>query len=194
MKKLIDQVFNNQTLKHLTLIFGFGLFSVLFFHPVLSGKKLIQSDIRQYSGMSRQIQEYRENNEEIYWIDNAFGGMPTYQLGARYPYDFLTPIHQLIQLIPQPAEILFLYLLSAYLFLLIIKMPIPIAVFGAFAYGLSTYLLIILQVGHNTKAQALAYMPLVIGGMYMILHDRRFEVLSLPFSLYPCRFEPIITK
>jgi hypothetical protein len=126
--------------------------------------------------MSRQIEEYREtNNQEIYWIDNAFGGMPTYQLGARYPYDFLTPIHKLFQLIPKPAEILFLYLLSAYLFLLIIKMPIPIAVFGAFAYGLSTYLLIILQVGHNTKAQALSYMPLVIGGMYMILHDKRFR-------------------
>jgi hypothetical protein len=176
MKKLIEQVFNKQTLKHLAFIFSFGLFSVLFFHPVLSGKKLIQSDIRQYTGMSRQIEEYREtNNQEIYWIDNAFGGMPTYQLGARYPYDFLTPIHKLFQLIPQPAEILFLYLLSAYLFLLIIKMPIPIAVFGAFAYGLSTYLLIILQVGHNTKAQALAYMPLVIGGMYMILHDQRFR-------------------
>ncbi len=163
-------------IKHLAFIFGFGLFSVLFFHPVLSGKKLIQSDIRQYTGMSRQIEEYREtNNQEIYWIDNAFGGMPTYQLGARYPYDFLTPIHKLFQLIPKPGEILFLYLLSAYLFLLIIKMPIPIAVFGAFAYGLSTYLLIILQVGHNTKAQALAYMPLVIGGMYMILHDKRFR-------------------
>ena len=174
MKKLIEQVFNTQILKHLLLISGFGLFSVLFFYPVLSGKKLIQSDIRQYTGMSRQIQEYRQNNgEEIYWIDNAFGGMPTYQLGARYPYDFLTPIHKLFQLIPQPAEILFLYLLSAYLFLLIIKMPIPIAVFGAFAYGLSTYLLIILQVGHNTKAQALAYMPLVLGGMYMIFHEQR---------------------
>lgn len=176
MKKLIEQIFNKQTLKHLSLIFGFALFSVLFFYPVLSGKKLIQSDIRQYTGMSRQIKEYRENNnEEIYWIDNAFGGMPTYQLGARYPYDFLTPIHKLFQLIPQPAEILFLYFLSAYLFLLIIKMPIPIAVFGAFAYGLSTYLLIILQVGHNTKAQALAYMPMVIGGMYMTFHDQRFK-------------------
>ena len=42
-------------------------------------------------------------------------------------------------------------------------MPIPIAVFGAFAYGLSTYLLIILQVGHNTKAQA---------GLYAIGHWR----------------------
>ena len=179
MKKLIELVFNKQTLKHLAIIFSFGLFSVLFFHPILLGKKLIQSDIRQYTGMSRQIKEYREyNNEEIYWIDNAFGGMPTYQLGARYPYDFLTPIHKIFQLIPQPAEILFLYLLSSYLFLLIIKMPISISVFGAFAYGLSTYMLIILQVGHNTKAQALAYMPLVIGGMYMILHEKKLEDLS----------------
>ncbi|MGA0374573.1 MAG: YfhO family protein [Flavobacteriaceae bacterium] len=176
MKKLIEQVFSKHNFKHLTILFGFGLFSVLFFYPVLTGKKMIQSDIRQYTGMSRQIQEYRQNNnEEIYWIDNAFGGMPTYQLGARYPYDFLTPIHQFFQLIPQPAEILFLYLLMAYLFLLIIKMPIPVAIFGAFAYGLSTYLLIILQVGHNTKAQALAYMPLVIGGMYMILDDQRIK-------------------
>ena len=176
MKKLIEWFLALQNLKHLAIIFGFGLFSVSFFYPVLSGKKLVQSDISQYNGMSRQIHDYRKkNNEEIFWIDNAFGGMPTYQLGARYPYDFLTPIHKIFQLIPQPAEILFLYLISAYLFLLIIKMPVPIAVFGAFAYALSTYLLIILQVGHNTKAQALAYMPLVIGGMYLILSDQRLR-------------------
>ncbi len=53
-------------------------------------------------------------------------------------------------------------------------MPWHIAVFGALAYGLSTYLLIILQVGHNTKAQALAYMPLVLGGVYMIFNDKKF--------------------
>ena len=187
MRKLIEQFLIQQNLKHLAIIFGFCLFSVIFFYPVLSGKKLVQSDIRQYTGMSRQIQDYRVNHdEEIYWIDNAFGGMPTYQLGARYPFDFLTPIHKVFQLIPQPAEILFLYLLSAYIFLLIINMPIPIAVFGAFAYGLSTYLLIILQVGHNTKAQALAYMPLVIGGMYLILNNqllRGFILTVLALSM-----------
>jgi len=187
MRKLIEQFLIQQNLKHLAIILGFGLFSVLFFYPVLSGKKLVQSDIRQYTGMSRQIQDYRVNHdEEIYWIDNAFGGMPTYQLGARYPFDFLTPIHKVFQLIPQPAEILFLYLLSAYIFLLIINMPIPIAVFGAFAYGLSTYLLIILQVGHNTKAQALAYMPLVIGGMFLILNNqllRGFILTVLALSM-----------
>ena len=173
MKKSIKQFFNKTNAIHFLVLTGFILFSVSFFYPVLSGKQLIQSDIQQYSGMSRQVEEYRSEGEEIYWIDNAFGGMPTYQLGARYPYDFLTPIHKIFQLIPQPSEILFLYLLGAYLFLLIIKMPIPIAILGAFAYGLSTYLLIIIQVGHNTKAQALAYMPLVMGGMYLLLNNKR---------------------
>ena len=175
MKKLIESFLKNKGHYHAGVIFCFGIFSILFYYPTLSGKALVQSDIRQYTGMSRQIQEHRKNQEEeIYWIDNAFGGMPTYQLGARYPADFLTPIHKIFQNIPQPAEILFLYLLSAYLFLLIIRMPWHIAVFGALAYGLSTYLLIILQVGHNTKAQALAYMPLVLGGVYMIFNDKKF--------------------
>ena len=175
MKKLIESFLKNKGHYHAGVIFCFGIFSILFYYPILSGKALVQSDIRQYTGMSRQIQEHRKNQkEEIYWIDNAFGGMPTYQLGARYPADFLTPIHKIFQNIPQPAEILFLYLLTAYLFLLIIRMPWHIAVFGALAYGLSTYLLIILQVGHNTKAQALAYMPLVLGGVYMIFNDKKF--------------------
>lgn len=128
MKRLIRQLFNQNNAIHFLVVIGFALFSVSFFYPLLSGKQLVQSDIRQYTGMSRQMQEFRAEGEEIYWIDNAFGGMPTYQLGARYPFDFLTPIHKIFQLIPQPAEILFLYLLGAYLFLLIIKMPIPIAV------------------------------------------------------------------
>ena len=176
MKKLIESFLKNKGHHHAGVIFCFGIFSILFYYPTLSGKALVQSDIRQYTGMSRQIQEHRKNQDkEIYWIDNAFGGMPTYQLGARYPADFLTPIHKIFQKIPQPAEILFLYLLSAYLFLLIIRMPWHIAVFGALAYGLSTYLLIILQVGHNTKAQALAYMPLVLGGVYMIFNDKKLR-------------------
>ena len=33
--------------------------------------------------------------------------------------------------------------------------------------------MIILQVGHNTKAQALAYMPLAIGGMCLLFQNKR---------------------
>ena len=38
----------------------------------------MQSDIRQYEGMSRELKEHRiEKGEETYWVNNAFGGMPT---------------------------------------------------------------------------------------------------------------------
>ena len=83
---------------------GFITITLLMYSPLLQGKKLLQSDSVQYKGMSRQIQEEREkNNEELYWIDNAFGGMPTYQLGAKYPYDILTPIHKVVRLLTAPA-------------------------------------------------------------------------------------------
>ena len=73
-------------------------------------------------------------------------------------------------------------------------MPIPIAIFGSFAYALSTYLLIILQVGHNTKAQAIAYMPIVIGGLYMILNNKRFIGFYSNRFPFQCRFGLIIIK
>ena len=132
---------------------------------------MIQSDSIQYSGMSAQLKEHRETEkEETYWIDNAFGGMPTYQLGAKYPYDILTPIHKIFRLIPHPAFLLFLYFFSFYFLMVNLKIPIELSVLGALAYGFSTYLLIIIQVGHNTKAQALGYMPLVISGMLLIFN------------------------
>jgi MFS superfamily sulfate permease-like transporter len=41
--------------------------------------------------------------------------------------------------------------------------------FGALAFGFSTYLIIIIGVGHNSKAHAIAYMPLVIAGFILVL-------------------------
>ena len=46
-------------------------------------------------------------------------------------------------------------------FLLVLKVPWHTSLFGAIGFGFSTYLLIILQVGHNTKALAVGYIPLV---------------------------------
>ena len=174
MKKLIESIQLNKILPHLAIVFGFVLVSLAVFYPVIQGKKLLQSDIQQYKGMSKQLQDARKEGKELYWIDNAFGGMPTYQLGAKYPFDFLTPIHKIFQLLPHPAFLVFLYLLGCYLFLLAMRVPMKYAVFGALAYGLSTYLLIIIQVGHNTKAQALGYLPFVLAGVQWVFRKKYF--------------------
>ncbi|MDA8657803.1 YfhO family protein [Flavobacteriaceae bacterium] len=175
MKKWNKNVLPSTILYHAGVVLGFAVVALLFYYPLLSGKTLLQSDIRQYQGMSRQLQEHREaTGEETYWIDNAFGGMPTYQLGAKFPADVLQPIYSFFRILPRPAHILFLYLLGVYLVLLILKKPWPVALFGSLAFGFSTYLLIILQVGHNTKALAVSFFPFVFGGVLLLLQKRWF--------------------
>ena len=175
MKNWIDSFLEAKAYVHFIVILGLALISLAFYYPVLSGKTFLQSDIRQYEGMSRQLKEYRtETGKETYWIDNAYGGMPTYQLGAKYPGDFLSPIYSLFRILPRPVHILFLYLFGAYLLLLILKIPWHTALFGALAFGFSTYLLIILQVGHNTKALAVSFFPLVLGGLVMLFRQQYF--------------------
>ena len=183
MKKLIDQHTIQKIGSHLAVIFGFVVLALTVHYPVLQGKVLMQSDSQQYKGMSRELQENREKNgEELYWVDNAFGGMPTYQLGAKYPYDVLTPIHQLFRLLPHPTYLLFLYLLGAYVFLLCFDFRSSYAVIGALAYGLSTYLLIIIQVGHNTKAQALGYLPFVLAAVHLVFKKIILDATFCCFS------------
>ena len=173
MRKLNSSINLKEFGVHIGIGLLFVLFSLAMFYPLLQGKQLFQSDTAQYSGMARQLQESRENNDqELYWIDNAFGGMPTYQLGAKYPYDILTPLHKVFRLLPHPSYLLFLYFLGAYVFLLCLGQQKKYAVLGALAYGLSTYLLIIIQVGHNTKAQALGYLPFVFAAIHYIFSKK----------------------
>ena len=173
MKISINKVRLRKSLIHLYTTVGFIAVSLIFYSPLLDGKKLFQSDINQYEGMSREIQENRDNfSKEIYWIDNAFGGMPTFQLGAKYAYDILSPFHLLFRFIPRPAHTLFLYLLTMYILLMVLKIPWRIAVLGSIAFAFSTYLLIILQVGHNTKALAISYIPLVVAGLVLLRQNK----------------------
>ena len=169
MRISINKVQFRKSLIHLYTAIGFAVVSLIFYSPLLDGKRLFQSDINQYEGMSREITENRDAfSDEIYWIDNAFGGMPTFQLGAKFAYDVLAPIHMLFRFIPRPAHTLFLYLLTMYILLMVLKIPWRIAVLGSIAFAFSTYLLIILQVGHNTKALAISYIPLVIAGLLLL--------------------------
>lgn len=160
-------------LPHVLVLLGFVIISLAYFNPVLKGKAIYQNDIVQYIGMSKQQKDFKaETGEETYWTNSAFGGMPTYQLGARYPHNYIKKLDSALRFLPRPADYLFLYLLSFYIFLLVLKVDFKLAVLGALAFGFSTYLIIILGVGHNSKAHAIAYMPLVLSGILLVFQKR----------------------
>jgi len=148
----------------------FIIAALTYFSPVLEGKKIFQSDIAQYKGMSKEIQDFRatHNNEEPYWTDAAFGGMPAYQVSAYYPHDYIQKLDHLIRFLPRPADYLMLYFVGFFVLMMVLKVDWRLAIIGALAFGFSTYLIIIIGVGHNAKAHAIGYMPLVLAGVLLI--------------------------
>ena len=158
---------------HLLVLVGFIVVSLLYFSPVLKDQIIYQSDIVQYTGMAQEQIEFRkEFKEEPYWTNSAFGGMPTYQLGAKYPYNFVKDLDSVIRFLPRPADYLFIYFLGFYVLLISLGIRPLKAFFGSLAFGFSTYLIIILGVGHNAKAHAIAYMPMVVAGVMLVFRQK----------------------
>ncbi|NQW35813.1 MAG: YfhO family protein [Flavobacteriales bacterium] len=154
----------------------FAVVALAYFYPVLEGKEILQSDIVQFKGMSHEVVKFRaENHSEPYWTDAAFGGMPTYQLSAYYPYNYIQKLDKVFRFLPRPADYLFLYFLGFFILLMVLKVEWKLAIFGSLAFGFSTYFIIILGVGHNAKAHAIAYMPFLISGVLLMFQNKLFK-------------------
>lgn len=167
------QVTFRKFIPHIIILIGFAIASLAYFNPVLQGKQIFQNDIKHYKGMSKQQTDYKaETGEETYWTNSAFGGMPTYQLGAKYPHNYIKKLDLALRFLPRPADYVFLYFVGFFILLLVLKVDYKLAALGALAFGFSTYLIIILGVGHNAKAHAIAYMPLVLSGIVLTFRGK----------------------
>jgi len=162
-----------QIIPHIVSLLLFAVVALIYFNPVLKGKKISQSDITQHIGMAKEVNDFRKaTGEEPYWAESAFSGMPTYSIGTYFSNDYITSLDRFIRFLPRPADYLFLYFLSFYILLLAFKTDWKIAIVGSLAFGFSTYLIIIFGAGHNSKAHAIAYMPLVLAGIIFIFKKR----------------------
>jgi len=172
---MLKKYLNTKLLKHFYVVLFFVIVSILFFSPILEGKKILQPDIVNYTAMSKELNDFRiDNDEETYWINNAFSGMPTFQLGAKYPHNYIKKLDLSLRFLPRPADYIFLYLICFYILCLSLKVEYRLAVLGSLAFAFSTYLIIIIGVGHNAKAHAIGYMPLVIAGIITVFKRKYF--------------------
>ncbi|MFI5140813.1 MAG: YfhO family protein [Bacteroidia bacterium] len=158
---------------HLVAIGAFLAVSLFYFSPLIDGKKQIQqSDITHYKGTAQEITEFRKEHkgEEPLWTNSMFGGMPAYQISVVYHANLMKYIDNALQLwLPHPIGMVFLYFFGFYILLLCLRINPWIAAVGAFAYGFSSFFFIILEVGHNTQAHAIAYMAPLLGGIILTL-------------------------
>ncbi|MDO9254172.1 MAG: YfhO family protein [Bacteroidales bacterium] len=163
-----------QVLPYLSAVVIFVVISIAYFSPLLEGKKMKQSDITQFLGMSKEISDFRDaTGQEALWTNSMFGGMPAYQISVQYKGNVLRYLDQLMQLyLPQPAGMVFLYMIGFFILLLVLKVDKWLAIAGAIAFAFSSYLFIIFEAGHNSKAHAIGYMAPVLAGIILTYRGR----------------------
>ena len=176
MNKKVIMDLINKIKPHLIVLLLFSAISFTYFSPILEGKMLDMPDIQHYIGMSKEVVDFREaTGEEALWTNSMFSGMPAYQISAKYSNNLIRYVAKVISLgMPRPVSLLFLYLLGFYLLLLSLGVDYRISAIGAIAFSFSSYLFIIIQAGHMTKAHAIAYMPMVVAA---VLYTYRGKLL-----------------
>ncbi len=167
---------------HLIALLGLFALNVLFFSPLVNGKKLKQEDINQFEYITRFnektdnqsiVGKYSDNFngtiDQSLWTDNMLGGMPIYLIHNDDKGNILN------DLIPNkwtPIGRMFIYSAIAYAFFLFLSIPTFLSFVGAFAMAFSTNNLILLESGHMTKLAALSYAPLVIMGFIAVFKNK----------------------
>ena len=150
-------------------IVAFALITIVYFSPVLQGKRLKQHDIEMYKGMSQEIVEFKaQTGEQSLWTNSMFGGMPAWNIGVPQNSNLMTYVNRILNVgFPHPIGAVFVSMLGFFILLLVLDCKIWISFIGALAYGFTSYLFIVIGAGHNSKAVAMAYMAPVIAGILL---------------------------
>ena len=143
----------------------FLVISVIYFSPVLEGKRLQSSD-GQFMGMSKEIVDYRNaTGKEALWSNNMFSGMPAYLTSTIYSGEILSRIQRSLTSVSTPVIVLFFSFLFFFILCVLLDMGVWTAFAASLAYGLMTFNFAVMTTGHFTKAHALTYTALVVAGI-----------------------------
>lgn len=149
------------------VILLFIVISYAFVPEVLGGKIVNQSDISGWTGMTNEVVTYNEEHPDdpSFWTNSMFGGMPTISMYGIFKGDWTAWLYDLLLAGARPATYIFISLLGGFLLMLAFGIRPLLAIGGAIAIAFCSYNMQIIQVGHNTKMQAIAYMPWVLAAM-----------------------------
>lgn len=139
------------------LIVALGFFAAVTF----GGKSLVGGDTVQWRGMAQAMLDYEEESgRDALWAPNAFGGMPGYMI--HYPTaapQLDTILSWLRKLGLWPVAHFVALLLGVYCLVYYLARDALASTLAAVAFGLTTYIPLILLAGHNSKFIALSFAP-----------------------------------
>ena len=154
-------------LPYVAAIIAFVAIAYAFTPQVLSGKIVNQSDISSWQGMANEITKYNEANpgDRALWTNSMFGGMPATSISVVFEGDFTKYLYDALFIGERPASYLLISLIGGFLLMLAFGVNVYLAFLGAVAITFCSYNIQIIQVGHNAKMVAIAFMPWVLAAV-----------------------------
>ncbi|MEJ0029620.1 MAG: hypothetical protein WDO15_04295 [Bacteroidota bacterium] len=112
---------------------------------------------------------------KVYGLGATFSGMPAYMVNLDWSDGVVVMIKRIISFyLPHPVNNIFLAFLCYYIMLLAFRVRPYLAVAGAVAFGLSSFMIVGIMAGHNSRVGAMAFMPLVVAGIHLAFSEREF--------------------
>ena len=178
-----------KALPYVLIVVGFVVVAYAYAPQVLQGKVVNQSDISSWKGMSHEIVEWNEGHPDdpALWTGSMFGGMPATQISVPYKGDATTPLYDLLFWGERPPSYLIISLLGGFLLFLAFGVNPWLSAIGAIAVTFCSYNMQIIQVGHNTKMVAIAFMPWVLAAL--VYAYRRKALLGAVFFALALSFQ-----
>ena len=186
----VIQRWAREVVPHIAAILFLYLLSTLFFYPSYYQKKgLQQADIQLYSGTVKQLDQEQVETPHVplMWNSKLFSGMPIMPYGDMYGAWAMELIKPWVTGYPlkfqYPFQIFFVSLIWTYLLLIAYGVRPVFALIGAVAFTFTTYHLIGIAAGHNSRIRAISYIPMIWTGMHLAYQRKQILLGALVASI-----------
>lgn len=185
-------------LPYLVALFVFIILTLFYASPVLDGKVINAGDTKSWEGMYHEGKEYVDSGHHSWWTGSMFSGMPNYQIGGgQFPAPAVDVNFRNMAQLWFPATLAFIlaYFLGYFILLRSFKINEWLSIVGAIAIAMSSYFFLIIPAGHNTKAMALGFLPVIIGGFHLIFQKKYGwgVILTMVYSSFALMLHPQMT-
>lgn len=165
-----------KVLPHVVAILVFAIVTMAYFAPVFfDNKDLAQGDVTSYMGWGDDVrQHYQKTGEISFWSNAMFAGMPAnyaYPPKSNNVFQYVAHIAECF-MPTNTAGVFFVYLIGFYIFMLCIGCSPWLSIFGALAYALCSYNIIIIDAGHVSKALVMGTIAPIVGGVILCYRGR----------------------
>ena len=169
--------FKRNAVHYIAVLVFYALASLLL-SKSFDGYVVRQGDIQNWLGMSKEVIDAAVLfDDKPDWTNAMFGGMPATHISPERPaFDVTGHVKRVINTLTgyNGITVFVLAMLGGYLLALALGASPWVALLCGIGMGLSTFEVLYYSAGHNSKVNAVAYMPFILAGVVWAYRGRLF--------------------